>query len=569
MSLPINSRETPIRLTQILTAIILLSCTGKKQDQFESELKSLTLTQGEITLCGSGVDQFGSVDFSVSCSAKVRADFNLATALLHSFEYTEAEKVFSKIIHEDPRCVMAYWGAAMCNFHPLWEAPSENDLQKGARIISLARSLIEDKSSKESDYLEAIATIYDQWDKLDHRTRVIKFEKSSQLIFEKYPNDNEAAVFYALALRTSADPGDKTFVNQKKAGQILNTLFESNPNHPGIAHYIIHNFDYPELADLALPAAKKYASIAAASAHAQHMPSHIFTRLGHWDESIQSNLNSISAAQCYAQNMNIKGHWDEELHGMDYLVYAYLQKADDGNALKQLEYLNTITEVFPLNFKVFYSLASIPTRYALERRDWIAAAKLELSPARFAWEKFSWEKSNVNLGRLLGAVHTHQLTAARQELKELQRNYEMLLNAKENYKANLVNIQIKIGEGWIRFAEGKKEEAITLMITAANMEDATEKHPVTPGEIIPARELLGDMYLAMGESAKALVEYEANLKRHQNRFNGLYGAGLAAEQSGDFNRATTYYKKLLALAGTSESDRPELRMAKSFLTVNQ
>lgn len=569
MSLPINSRETPIRLTQILIAIILLSCTGKKQDQFESELKSLALTQGEITLCGSGVDQFGSVDFSVSCSAKVRADFNLATALLHSFEYTEAEKVFAKIIHEDPRCVMAYWGAAMCNFHPLWEAPSENDLQKGARIISLARSLIEDKSSKESDYLEAIATIYDQWDKLDHHTRVIKFEKSSQLIFEKYPNDNEAAVFYALALRTSADPGDKTFVNQKKAGQILNTLFESNPNHPGIAHYIIHNFDYPELADLALPAAKKYASIAAASAHAQHMPSHIFTRLGHWDESIQSNLNSISAAQCYAQNMNIKGHWDEELHGMDYLVYAYLQKADDGNALKQLEYLNTITEVFPLNFKVFYSLASIPTRYALERRDWTAAAKLELSPARFAWEKFSWEKSNVNLGRLLGAVHTHQLTAARQELKELQRNYEMLLNAKENYKANLVNIQIKIGEGWIRFAEGKKEEAITLMITAADMEDATEKHPVTPGEIIPARELLGDMYLAMGESAKALVEYEANLKRHQNRFNGLYGAGLAAEQSGDLNRATTYYKKLLALAGTLENHRPELQLAKSFLTVNQ
>jgi len=568
MNLPINCRKTVILFVQII-ATIILSCSGKKQELFESELKSLELTQGEITLCGSGTDQFGSVDFSVSCSEKVRGDFNLATALLHSFEYTEAEKVFAKIIHEDPRCVMAYWGAAMCNFHPLWEAPSENDLQKGARIISLARSLIEDKSSKESDYLEAIATIYDQWDKLDHRTRVIKFEKASQLIFEKYPNDNEAAIFYALALRTSADPGDKTFANQKKAGQILNTLFESNPNHPGIAHYIIHNFDYPELADLALPAAKKYASIAAASAHAQHMPSHIFTRLGLWDESIQSNINSISAAQCYAQNMNIKGHWDEELHGMDYLVYAYLQKADDGNALKQLEYLNTITEVFPLNFKVFYSLASIPTRYALERRDWTAAANLELSPAHFNWENFSWEKSNVNLGRLLGAIHTHQLTAARQELKELQRNYEILLNAKENYKANLVNIQIKIGEGWIRFAEGKKAEALSLLMAAADMEDATEKHPVTPGEIIPARELLGDMYLAMGESAKALEAYEANLKRHQNRFNGLYGAGRAAEQSGDFNQATAYYKKLLALAGTSENDRPELRMAKSFLTVNQ
>jgi hypothetical protein len=463
---------------------------------------------------------------------------------------------------------MAYWGAAMCNFHPLWEAPSENDLQKGARIIALARSLIEDKSSKESDYLEAIATIYDQWDKLDQRTRVIKFEKASQLIFEKYPNDNEAAVFYALALRTSADPGDKTFANQKKAGQILNTLFENNPNHPGIAHYIIHNFDYPELADLALPAAKKYASIAAASAHAQHMPSHIFTRLGLWDESIQSNINSISAAQCYAQNMGIKGHWDEELHGMDYLIYAYLQKADDDKALEQMDYLNTITEVFPINFKVSYSFASIPTRYAVERKDWTAAAKLELNPTGLPWEKFPWEKSNINFGRLLGAIHTNHLTAARNELNQLKTNYEMLLEAKENYKADLVNIQIKIGEGWIRFAEGKKAEALSLLIVAADMEDATEKHPVTPGEIIPARELLGDMYLEMGESAKALEAYEANLNRHQNRFNGLYGAGRAAEQSKDFNKASAYYKKLLALTNSSGNHRSELLLAKSFLNEN-
>lgn len=569
MNLSLDSRKTTILFTQFFIAMILLSCSGKKEEQFESELKSLALAQGEITLCGSGADQFGSVDFGISCSEKVRADFNLATALLHSFEYTEAEKVFARIIHDDQKCIMAYWGAAMCNFHPLWEAPSEHDLQKGTRIISLARSLVEDQSSKESDYLEAIATIYDHWDSLDHHTRVIKFEKASQLIYEKSPNDNEAAIFYALALRASADPKDKSFTNQKKAGQILNKLFESNPNHPGVAHYIIHNFDYPELADLALPAAKKYASIAAASAHAQHMPSHIFTRLGLWDESIQSNINSISAAQCYAQNMNMKGHWDEELHGMDYLVYAYLQKGDDATALEQMEYLNTITEVFPLNFKVFYSFASIPTRYALERKDWTAAANLELSPAGFTWEKFPWEKSNVNLGRLLGAIHTNHLTAANHELKELQRNYEQLLNAKENYKASLVNIQLKIGEGWIRFAEGKKAEAITLLMAAADMEDATEKHPVTPGEIIPARELLGDMYLAMGESAKALEAYEANLKRHQNRFNGIYGAGLAAEQSKDFDRASMYYKKLLALSNSTEDDRPALQQAKSFLNVHQ
>lgn len=568
MNHPINSRKTIFLFAQILSALTFLSCSERKQEQFESQWKSLELTQGEITLCGSGADQFGSVNFSVSCSEKVRADFNLATALLHSFEYTEAEKVFARIIHDDPSCIMAYWGAAMSNFHPLWEAPSEHDLQKGARIISLARSIVQDKSSRESDYLEAIATIYDDWDSLDHPTRVIKFEKACQMIFEKYPNDQEAAIFYALALRTSANPKDKSFANQEKAGQILNKLFESYPNHPGIAHYIIHNYDYPELADLALPAAKKYASIAAASAHAQHMPSHIFIRLGLWDESIQSNLNSISAAQCYAQNMNIKGHWDEELHGMDYLVYAYLQKAEDGKALEQMEYLKTITEVFPLNFKVFYSFASIPARYALERKDWKAAATLELSQAGFDWGKFPWEKSNVHLCRLLGAIHTNNLTAANLEWKEIQRNYEQLLAEKENYKANLVNIQLKIGEGWIRFAEGKKSEAITLVTMAADMEDATEKHPVTPGEIIPARELLGDLYLTLGESEKALEAYEANLKRHQNRFNGLYGAGLAAEQSRDFNRASTYYKKLLALADSSENNRPELRLAKSFLNVH-
>jgi len=372
----------------------------------ESELKSLDLTRGDIALCTTGKNQFGTVAFSLSCSEKVRENFNLATALLHSFEYTEAEKIFAKVIDVDPECVMAYWGIAMCNFHPLWSPPSQTDLQKGYKVVTLARSIVTDTSTRESDYLEAIATIYDQWETLDHKTRVLKFEKASENIFKKYSDDNEAAIFYALALRASADPTDKTFHNQKKAGEILNAIFAKEPNHPGIAHYIIHTYDYPELAELGLPAARKYASIASASAHAQHMPSHIFTRLGLWDESIQSNINSISAAQCYAQNMNIKGHWDEELHGMDYLVYAYLQKADDDNALEQMKYLNTITEVFPQNFKDAYSFASMPVRYALERKDWGEASKLELNSSIFQWDKFQWEKANVSFGKLLGAVHT-------------------------------------------------------------------------------------------------------------------------------------------------------------------
>jgi hypothetical protein len=562
------SKTTTVKTSQIfLIFLILFSCARKKnQGPLESELKSLDLTRGDIALCGSDNGQFGTVAFNLSCSEKARKNFNLATALLHSFEYTEAEKVFAKVIDDDPGCVMAYWGAAMCNFHPLWEPPSQADLQKGYRIITLARTLIEDKSTRESDYIEAIATIYDQWDKLDHQTRVLKFEKASERIFTKYAGDNEAAIFYALALRTAADPTDKIFYKQKKAGEILSAVFAKEPNHPGIAHYIIHTFDYPELAALALPAARTYASIAATSAHAQHMPSHIFTRLGLWDEAIQSNIKSVSAAQCYAQNLKIKGHWDEELHGMDYLLYAYLQKGSDEKAIEQIEYLKTIKEVFPRNFKIAYSFASMPTRYALERKDWAEASQLELYEANFSWEEFPWEKANMIFGRLLGWVHSNKPTIARSELKQLQLIHEKLNGSKENYKANLVLIQIKISEAWIKLYEGHKVDALALMNIAADMEDSTEKHPVTPGEVIPARELLGDMYLEVSEPAKAFKAYQEDLKRHPNRFNGLYGAGLSAEKSGNIKEAVRYYNQLLS--NTSTSKRPELILVKSFLRKN-
>lgn len=562
--------KMPIRILQsVLITLIILSCIGKKtKEPSEAELKSLNLTQGDIALCGSENGQFGTVSFSLSCSEQVSVNFNLATALLHSFEYTEAEKVFAKVIDDDPECVMAYWGLAMCNFHPLWVPPSQGDLEKGSKIITLARSIIRDKSSRESDYLEAIATVYDQWDKLDYYTRVLKFEKASGKVFEKYPNDDEAAIFYALALRSAADPTDKSFYRQKKAGKILNTIFAKEPDHPGIAHYIIHTYDYPELAELALPAAKKYASIAAASAHAQHMPSHIFIRLGLWSESIQSNLNSISSAQCYVQNMGIEGHWDEELHGMDYLIYAYLQKANDDKAKEQLKYLKTINNVFPQNFKVAYAFAAIPARYALERKDWAAALQLELSPANFPWEKFPWEKANIHFGKLMGAVHSNKPAVAKNELEQLQSIYARLREAKRNYEANLILIQIKTSQGWIKFAEGEKAEALRLMKDAADMEDLTEKHSVTPGEVIPARELLGDMYLEMEEPAKALEAYETDLKTHPNRFNGIHGAGLAAEKLGNTKKAIFYYKQLLALTNSSNNIRPQLLAVESFMKKN-
>lgn len=554
-----------IRSTQYgLIGLLLLSCSGSKTpDQVQKELQSIDLARGEITLCGAGPDQFGSTSFISSCSEKGKSNFNLAIALLHSFEYTEAEKVFAKVIDQDPNCVMAYWGAAMSNFHQLWMPPSPAELEKGAKLVMLARSLVADKSSRESDYIEAIASIYDDWKTLDHRTRLLKYEMASQRVFKKYPGDDEAAIFYSLALTAAADPADSSFINQRKAGDILKTIFLNRPNHPGVAHYIIHAYDYPELAHLGLDAARKYASIAAASAHAQHMPSHIFTQLGFWDESIQSDLRSVEAAKCYAEGSGMKGHWDEELHGLDYLTYAYLQKGDDARAEELVNYLATITEVFPVNFKVAYCFAAMPARYALERKDWLAAAELKLTPSDFPWEKFLWEKANLHFARFLGSVQINKIEYRKAELSELEAIHLNLSNANESYKANLVMIQIKVCKGWIALTEGNPRVALQFMTEAANMEDATAKHPVTPGEIIPVRELLGDMYFEMSDYRNAAMAYEANLKKHPNRFNGIYGAALSFEKLGETEKTKQYYEKLVSLAEGSE--RPQLVAAKIFL----
>lgn len=553
-------------LAHLFCFLMVMSGCQVKTDKvsFQRKLQSINFSRGEITLCGSEEGQFGKVGFNLSCMEKVRANFNLATALLHSFEYAEAEKIFVKVIDEDPECVMAYWGVAMSNFHPLWAQPTKEELEKGSQIISLARSL-KAKSRKESDYLEAAGTMYDDWNTLDHQTRILKFEKAAEKIYLGYPEDREAAIFYALALRAAADPADKSFMKQRKAGEILSALFPNEPDHPGIAHYLIHTYDYPELAELALPAARKYASIASASAHALHMPSHIFTRLGLWDEAVNSNINSVAAAKCYAENSGITGHWDEELHGIDYLVYAYLQQARDATAKEQLEYLQSINVVFPVNFKDAYTFAAVPTRYALERKDWKAASTLELNPVDFPWKDFVWQKSIVSFGKVLGAVHLRDMAAAKAGLAELKANYTTLMESEKGYEANQVKIEIIASEGWIQLLKGNKNEATCLMTEAATMEDATEKHPVTPGEVVPARELLGDMLMEMNEYSKALEAYEADLLRHPGRFNGLSGAGLAASKLGETEKATNYFRQLIISTQLSDKKRSDLTKAELFL----
>jgi hypothetical protein len=546
----------PAFLLPALIAASLFSCKDKKSTPAAVLIKDMSLKRGDLIVCGPADQQLGTVAFDITGTEKSKADFILGVKLLHSFEYDEAEKVFARIIDAEPGCAMAFWGVAMSNFHPLWAPPSEPELKKGAKAASIAHDI--SKTEKEHDFSEAIGAFYDQYDKLDHRTRCRNFENAMEKLHDKYYDDKEAAIFYALALNAAADPADKSFTKQKKAGQILNALYPGNPDHPGIIHYIIHTYDYPELASLALPAARKYASVAASSAHALHMPSHIFTRLGLWDECIHSNLAMVNSAQCYAQSTGLKGHWDEELHGLDYLAYAYLQKGANDSAKMQWDYLKTINEIHPANFKVAYAFAAIPSRYVLENKMWAAAAVLQLDTANIAWQDFPWQKAIYDFARLMGAVHTNNKALAQSELNELKRLRDTLLAQKDAYKAGQVAIQIKTGEAWMQWQQGRNKEALALMQEAADMEDKTEKHPVTPGEVIPARELLGDMLVQMKKYNEALEAYESNLKKHPNRFNSLYGAGMAAELSGQKEKANLYYRTLLQISQPA-STRPELK----------
>ena len=544
--------------------LMLLSCTGRKSYPPEKMIDDINLKKGELISCGPSEHQFGSVEFEVTCDEKEKKDFNLAVELLHSFEYEEAEKVFAGIIYKDPGCAMAYWGVAMSNYHPLWTPPSESELRKGSKAIEIAKSII-GKSKREEEYIEAVSAFYQDWNKVNHQLRACSFAKGMEKLYTDYPDDKEAAIFYALALDAAADPTDLSYKNQKKAGNILNALYRKEPNHPGIAHYIIHTYDYPELAPLALAVARRYASIAPSSAHAQHMPSHIFTRLGLWDESIASNLASIASARCYAETAGLKAHWDEEFHGMDYLIYAYLQKGEDSLAKEQYEYLKTINEVYPVNFKVAYAFATIPSRYLFENKLWHEAASLKIYPGWFPWKNFPWQEAIFHFTRLMGCVHTGKISIANAELAELKSIYDTLMVQKDFYKANEVQIQIFTSESWIHFEEGKHSNALKEMNVAADMEDKTEKHPVTPCEVIPARELLGDMELLMNNPKKALADYKIDLLKHPNRFNGLYSAGLSAEKSGNTAEASFYYRQLLADVDRTKCNRSVLKHIEKFL----
>jgi len=516
-------------------------------------------------------EKLGAVNFSVSCKPAAQKQFNRAVAWLHSFEYEEAEKAFKEVGQIDQQCSMAYWGIAMTHYHPLWAPPSAAELNKGLTAVQKAKE-IGGGTPREQAYIAAIETFYKDHDKVDHRTRTFAYSDAMKQVHERHPSDREAGVFYALSLiATGTMVQDKTYVREKEAAQILNRVLAIEPQHPGVAHYLIHSYDYPALAELALPAARAYAKIAPSSAHAQHMPSHIFTRLGLWQEAIKSNLDAKSAAEAFAVRNKMSAVWDEQLHAMDYLTYAYLQRAQDKQAADVLAELYKIQKTEPETFKVAYAFTAIPARYALERRQWIEAAMLQFPPPElksFPWQRFPWAVAHIHFARALGAARMGDTAVARVEVEKLSAIQEALVQAKGDYDwAKQVDIQRMVASAWLAYAEGKNEEALQLLRKAADLDDATEKHPVTPGAIVPAREQLGELLLELKQPTAALTEFEASFRSTPYRFNGMYGAARAARLAGDQKRARGYYEKLLALTDNTGSTRPEVDEAKTFLTT--
>ncbi len=509
-------------------------------------------------------EKMGRVSFPVSCTPQARERFETGVTLLHSFWYARAEQAFSEALATDEKCAMAHWGIAMSQYFPLWAPPDGEKLKKGFEAVRRAKA-IGPKTKREKDYVAAMEAFYKGYEKHDHRTRALAYEKAMKRLYRDYPEDAEAAAFYALALNSTALPADKTYRNQKKAAKILEVLFKRNPDHPGVAHYMIHSFDSPALASKAEGAARRYAAIAPAVPHALHMPSHIFTRLGLWQESIDSNRASSSALRAAADAPAGSASF-EDLHAMDYLMYAYLQRAQDGLAKGVLEEVKAVEKAMPENFASAYALAAMPARYVLEKALWEDAVVLRPHPPDFPWAKFSYAEAIIHYARAIGAARSGDLKTARLAKDKLSDIHEGLANDSQDYWAGQVDIQQQAASAWILWAEEKRGEALSLMRAAADLEDAVEKHPVTPGPILPVREMLGELLLGADQPEKAFKAFELSLKSSPNRFNAYYGAARAAKSSGDAETAATYYEKLVDLSDSQEGDRPALKEARAFLT---
>ena len=506
------------------------------------------------------------VDFATSCSPAVQHNFKHAVWTLHSFWYPEALKDFAAVTEADPGCAIGYWGIAMSHWYPLWYPPSPAALKAGSEAVEKAMAA-PTKTEREKDYIAAIAAFYRDNDKLDHRTRAVAYEKAMEQVYLKYPEDREAAVFYALALDTTALPTDKSYGNQKKAAEILNKVWKEEPSHPGVVHYLIHSDDSAKFAQAGLGAAICYAKIAPDVPHALHMPSHIFTRLGMWQESIDSNRAANAAALAYVHKiLGPQGFDGETVHTMDYLEYAYLQTAQDGPAKAVVDQLVSFQQSAGANLPTAYAVAAIPVRYALERRDWASAASLSAPEIGFPLERFPWAEAMISYARALGEARIGNIAGAQKEIAQLQSLKDNLSAAKDTYWANQVEVQGLGASGILAHVQGDDTKAVELVRAAADLEATMDKHPATPSPVLPARELLADLLLELNQPAAALTEYKEMLRTDPNRFRSILGEARAAKQSGDTAAAHDAYQKLVALSKPAGPERPELEEAKAYLT---
>jgi hypothetical protein len=508
----------------------------------------------------ASTEQLGTVSFDTSCAADSQQQFNRAVALLHSFEFAPAIDAFNAVATRDPSCGIAYWGIALASWGNPFAAgrKAPTQIQRGQDAIDQATKAGA-KSVRERAYITAVAELYGDTEHRDQRTRVLAYRDAMATLASRYPEDMEASIFYALALAQSVPPTDKTYSDLLKAGAILEGLFAKHPDHPGLAHYIIHSYDVPPLAARALDAARRYARIAPSAPHALHMPSHTFTRLGYWQESIDTNIASAAVAKRY-------GATAEELHATDYQAYAYLQTGQDGAAKRLLDSLpeiaarldpDAVGSAAPGVAGVF-ALAAIPARWALERRAWSEAARLEPRPSRFPQTE-----AMTYFARGLGASRVGDKGGSRSAIGALEEIRARLTAADEKYWAGQVEIERRSVAAWLALAEGRTADALAEMRAAAELEDGTEKNAITPGPIAPARELLGEMLLEVHEPAQALKEFITTLQKEPDRFRALAGAAQAAAQAGDDSTAARYYTRLLKTCERADSPgRAELAAAR-------
>jgi hypothetical protein len=502
--------------------------------------------------------QLGTVTFPVSCAPDVQKPFERGVALLHSFWYEEAQKQFQQIATNDPHCAMAHWGAAMSLWHQLWNNPDAEVIQRGQDEVHQAKTTDGPTTPREKAYIAAIAAFYSDSKKLKHDARAKAYSDAMKKIYETYPDDHEAAVFYALSLLASEPHDDATFANRKQAAAILEKLFAIEPDHPGVAHYLIHSYDKPQLAQLGLPAARRYAQIAPASPHALHMPSHIFARVGLWQDDINSNLASIAATRkTAAMHMGGEGH---QFHAMDFLFYAYMQSGRDADAKALIEEIRAMPNKKDDMYAKGYdphaaALAHLTALYPIEMHDWSSAAVLP--PAAVAGTA---EESVIYWARAIGSAHLRKPDDVRKDISAIENLHKKLAAEKSEF-ADAVEDDRKEAQAWLAFAEGKDDDAVEALRTIADKEDSLGDEP----EGIPAREMIADVLLEAKRSQQALAEYQTDLKLHPNRFDGLYGAARAAEAAGKQDDATEYYALLLKICDGSNSTRPELTRARQLV----